>query len=88
MTTRHGGRDHWLAERLAGLAAACPPTALSSGMLLADFRASSSFLLTLGGLPPPQFPPAFGVTAITVVPAPRLKDLTAALAQAHSLAQR
>jgi hypothetical protein len=57
-------------------------------MLLADFRPSASFLLTLGGLPPPQFPLAFRVTAITLVPTPRLKDLTAALAQAHSLAQR
>ena len=72
----------------SSLTAACPPTALSSGMLPADFRPAASFLLTLGGLPPLQFPLAPGIATITLIPTSRLKDVTAALAQADSLAQR
>jgi hypothetical protein len=57
-------------------------------MLLADFRPGSSLLLTLGGLPPPQFPLARGIAAITLIPTSRLKDVTAALAQTDSRPQR
>ena len=57
-------------------------------MLPVDFRASSSFLLTLGGLPPPQFPLAPGIAAITLIPTPRLEAVTAALAQTDSRPKR
>jgi hypothetical protein len=53
-------------------------------MLLADLRPTSSLLLTLRGLPPPQLPATLRVAAITLVPTPRLEDVTAALAQTDS----
>ena len=54
-------------------------------MLLADLWPTSSLLLTLRGLPPPQLPATLGAAAITLVPPPRLEDVPAALAQTDSV---
>ena len=57
------------------------------GMLLASFRASTTFLLPLGRLPAPQLLQTFRLSAVALVVTPGLKSPPATFAETSSPSQ-